>query len=158
MEPMPQLEAWNQQLADNPNAEAADVDVAKRLLKHGIEALEELKRLRETLQGIADADWRKWEELATPEEFVRWAKSRAMHALRPNKAISKRGERRMTPQELNNFLKRNKMAGKELAEKLGVHWVTVSRWRNGHEREPIPKTVELALKWLEDEERKLILK
>ncbi len=28
MEPMPQLEAWNQQLADNPNAEAADVDAA----------------------------------------------------------------------------------------------------------------------------------
>ena len=45
---------------------------------------EELARMRETLQGIADADWRKWEELATPEEFVRWAKSRAMHALRPN--------------------------------------------------------------------------
>lgn len=30
----------------------------------------------ETLQGIVDADWRKWEELASPEEFVRWAKSR----------------------------------------------------------------------------------
>ena len=27
---------------------------------------EELARLRETLQGIADADWRQWEELATP--------------------------------------------------------------------------------------------
>lgn len=37
--------------------------------------------LRETLQGIADADWRKWEELASPDEFVRWAKSRASHAL-----------------------------------------------------------------------------
>lgn len=45
---------------------------------------EELIRLRETLQGIADADWRRWEELAAPEEFVRWAKARAMHALRPN--------------------------------------------------------------------------
>lgn len=46
---------------------------------------EELTRLRETLQGIADADWRRWEEeLATPDEFVRWAKSRAAHALRPN--------------------------------------------------------------------------
>ncbi len=43
---------------------------------------EELARLRETLQGIADADWRRWEELATPDEFVRWAKSRAAHALR----------------------------------------------------------------------------
>ena len=45
---------------------------------------EELARLRETLQGIADADWRRWEELATTDEFVRWAKSRAAHALRPN--------------------------------------------------------------------------
>jgi hypothetical protein len=45
---------------------------------------EELARLRETLQGIADADWRRWEELATPDEFVRWAKSRAAAALRPN--------------------------------------------------------------------------
>jgi len=45
---------------------------------------EELARLRETLQSIADADWRRWEELATPDEFVRWAKSRAAHALRPN--------------------------------------------------------------------------
>ena len=34
----------------------------------------------ETLHGIRDADWRKWDELASPEEFVRWAKSRANHA------------------------------------------------------------------------------
>lgn len=58
---------------------------------------EELARLRETLQGIADADWRRWEELATPDEFVRWAKSRAAHALRPNyrvplAAILRKGE------------------------------------------------------------------
>lgn len=84
MEPMPQLETWKKQLADNPDAEYADVDVARRLVKHGIEAMAEVKRLRETLQGIADADWRRWEELASPDEFVRWAKSRAMHALRPN--------------------------------------------------------------------------
>ena len=31
-------------------------------------------------------DWRKWEELASPEEFVRWAKSRANHALMPPNA------------------------------------------------------------------------
>jgi len=49
---------------------------------------EELTRLRETLQGIADADWRRWEELATPDEFVRWAKSRAAHALRPNAKVT----------------------------------------------------------------------
>ena len=57
----------------------------------------------------------------------------------------------MNPQELKDFLKRNKMTGNELAAKLGVHWTTISRWRNG--REPIPKTVELAMKWLEGEER-----
>ena len=84
MEPMQQLEAWSKQIAENPDATYADVDVAKRLLKHGVEALTELKRLRETLQGIAEADWRKWEELASPDEFVRWAKARATHAMRPN--------------------------------------------------------------------------
>jgi len=39
-------------------------------------------KLRNTLQGIAEADPRKWEELAEPiGEFARWAKSRAAHAL-----------------------------------------------------------------------------
>lgn len=57
----------------------------------------------------------------------------------------------MNPQELDYFLKRNKMTGNEMAAELGVHWTTISRWRNGHE--PIPKAVELALKWLEGEER-----
>lgn len=37
--------------------------------------------MRETLEGIRDADWRRWEELSSPEEFVRWAKSRAHAAL-----------------------------------------------------------------------------
>jgi len=41
---------------------------------------EALSLALETLAGIADADWRKWEELAAPEEFVRWAKSRANHS------------------------------------------------------------------------------
>lgn len=45
------------------------------------ELVEENRRLREVLQSIVDADWRKWHELASPEEFVRWAKSRANHAL-----------------------------------------------------------------------------
>ncbi len=35
----------------------------------------------ETLEMIVAADWRKWEELASPDEFVRWAKSRAAYAL-----------------------------------------------------------------------------
>jgi len=55
----------------------------------------------------------------------------------------------MNPQELNAFIKRTGMTGNELAAKLGVHWTTISRWRNGHE--PMPKAVDLALKWLEGE-------
>lgn len=35
----------------------------------------------ETLEMILAADWRKWEELASPDEFVRRAKSRANYAL-----------------------------------------------------------------------------
>ena len=57
----------------------------------------------------------------------------------------------MNPQELNAFLKRTGMTGNELSAKLGVHWTTISRWRNG--REAIPMAVELALKWLEGEGR-----
>lgn len=57
----------------------------------------------------------------------------------------------MNPQELNAFIKRTGMTGNELAAELGVHWTTISRWRNGHET--IPKTVELAMKWLEGEGR-----
>jgi hypothetical protein len=47
---------------------------------------ETTKKLRDTLQQIVDADWRKWEELASPEEFVRWAKSRAQHVLATTQA------------------------------------------------------------------------
>ena len=47
----------------------------------GTKAIAENLLLRATLRGIVEADWRKWEELAHAEEFVRWAKSRAAHAL-----------------------------------------------------------------------------
>jgi plasmid maintenance system antidote protein VapI len=57
----------------------------------------------------------------------------------------------MPPNKLDDFLKRNKMTGNELAAELGVHWTTISRWRNG--RETIPRSVELALKWIEGEGR-----
>ena len=33
-----------------------------------------------TAEGILNADWRKWDELASPAEFERWAKSRAYFA------------------------------------------------------------------------------
>lgn len=43
---------------------------------------EENKLLRETMHGIAVADWRKWDdEMRSPNEFVKWAKSRAQHTL-----------------------------------------------------------------------------
>lgn len=63
-------------------------------LKNGsdtaIWAANEIERLRETLEGIANADWRNWEELASPDEFVRWAKSRAKHALTHNAEHNRR--------------------------------------------------------------------
>jgi hypothetical protein len=40
---------------------------------------EALKLALETAEGIANCDWRKWEELASPKEFERWVKSRALH-------------------------------------------------------------------------------
>lgn len=39
------------------------------------------KEVIETLEGIVNADWRSWEELASPDEFVRWSKSRVSHTL-----------------------------------------------------------------------------
>ena len=54
----------------------------RRLCAEALEAqAEEIERLRETLQCIADADWRKWEEFASPHEFVSWSKSRARSVL-----------------------------------------------------------------------------
>ena len=40
---------------------------------------EALKLALETAEGISNSDWRKWEELASPEEFERWVKNRALH-------------------------------------------------------------------------------
>lgn len=34
----------------------------------------------DTIRGIANSNWRQWEELASPDEFERWVKSRAAHA------------------------------------------------------------------------------
>ena len=63
-----------------------DAETAAILADDYAKQAAEIDRLRETLVGIANADWRKWEELASPEEFVRWAKSRANHALMPPNA------------------------------------------------------------------------
>ena len=53
---------------------------------------EVIQLARETLAGIVSADYRKWEELANAEEFVRWAKSRANHALAAIDKVMKEGK------------------------------------------------------------------
>lgn len=78
------LEVWFPLTFEQLERLVIERDVAQARLKL---AAEEIQHMREALQGIADADWRRWEELATPYEFVRWAKSRAAHALRPNDQV-----------------------------------------------------------------------
>ena len=51
----------------------------RRLHKVNQELLEALTVIQSQFESIASANWRKWEELASPEEFERWAKSRAAH-------------------------------------------------------------------------------
>lgn len=49
---------------------------------------------RETFAGIANSNWRKWEELASLEEFEAWTKRRANHMLSlPNLATPILAER-----------------------------------------------------------------
>ena len=54
--------------------------------------------------------------------------------------------------KINDFLWDNRLTVGELADKLDLHPTTISRWRNG---KPIPKTVELALKALAEQENRL---
>lgn len=54
------------------------------------ELLEALTVLKAQCELMAASDWRKWEELASPEEFERWVKSRAAHmAVQASIAIAK---------------------------------------------------------------------
>ena len=46
---------------------------------HMIAAYRAMQMALETAEEIVKADWKTWEELASPKEFVRWAKSRANH-------------------------------------------------------------------------------
>lgn len=55
--------------------------------------------------------------------------------------------RMMTPDELKRWQERHRYTGKRLAEELCVHPMTVTYWRSG--KVAIPRTVELALKYLE---------
>ena len=54
------------------------------------ELLAALKMVQSQCESMVGADWRKWEELASPEEFERWVKSRASHmAVQASAAIAK---------------------------------------------------------------------
>lgn len=48
METLAQLEAWAQQIEAMPDATTADLDVAKRLLRHGIEAAKKLVQAQQS--------------------------------------------------------------------------------------------------------------
>lgn len=75
------------ELADDMGSRHPD-EAAKACM----DAANTIEKLRETLQSIISEDWRRWEELATPDEFVRWAKQRANHALQPNAQAQARPE------------------------------------------------------------------
>ena len=71
-------------LAERYGNEHGDVDAANNAwfeCKRYEKVDEENTFLRQTLKKIVDADWTDWQELADPNEFVRWAKARANHAL-----------------------------------------------------------------------------
>lgn len=63
--------------------EAAEFEIKR--LQDSNEALRaRLESLENELRNIINADYRSWESgLDTPEEFVRWAKSRCRHTLSP---------------------------------------------------------------------------
>jgi hypothetical protein len=46
-----------------------------------LELRAQLEELKLTLEGIANAKWREWGDLASETEFVLWAHNRARHAL-----------------------------------------------------------------------------
>lgn len=61
-----------------------EVPVGTQLARADLEA--ENERLREALatlqmqcNSLAASNWREWQELASPQEFERWVKSRAVH-------------------------------------------------------------------------------
>jgi hypothetical protein len=65
-------------------------EAAQRVLSQRDELLAALKVLQDQCEMMESANWRKWEELASPEEFERWVKSRAAHmALQAKAAIAK---------------------------------------------------------------------
>ena len=65
------------------NANDDQLRIVERLTDALAAAQRENARLRAELENIARANWRTWDpEMRSPDEFVRWAQSRATAALR----------------------------------------------------------------------------
>lgn len=53
-----------------------------------------------------------------------------------------------TPEGFRAWRKAHALSQQDLAQRLEVTWVSVSRWENGHH--PIPRIAELALRYLDE--------
>jgi len=51
-----------------------------RLIAAAPDLLEALKKAEALCTSVFESNWRNWEELASPDEFERWAKRRCAHA------------------------------------------------------------------------------
>ena len=69
---------WDAGAFEREDAEFVAAEL-RRLHAVNKELLEALTVIQSQFGSMAVADWRKWEELASPEEFERWVKSRAAH-------------------------------------------------------------------------------
>ena len=69
------------ELVETPFQSTRYIAAAELRRLHAVnqELLEALTVIQSQFGSMAVADWRKWEELASPEEFERWVKSRAAH-------------------------------------------------------------------------------
>lgn len=82
------IEEWLQHAIEESLDRAGYMEAAKREVALLRSELAPLAIFRETLQLIVAADYTEWDELANPEEFVTWAKSRATFALAKHDALA----------------------------------------------------------------------
>jgi len=58
----------------------------------------------EWMEAIVNSNWRNWEELASPEEFERWVKSRANHSAVALRQALAQGKQEPVAWTLTEFL------------------------------------------------------
>lgn len=82
MEPSQQIMAWKKQLDDNPDAVSADIDVARRLVRHAIEADAALSQQRAVPEGdwrVQAAEWLEAKASEQAENNERWPEHAACY-------------------------------------------------------------------------------